>query len=79
MYQFNEAVEVFCCYLVEMLVFKDNHDVAFEAWIAGIVTSSLMDETYCIVALIEVVDISIQDLDEQLNGHGSVHACVCYT
>ena len=30
----------------------------------------------CIVLLVEVVDVAVQDLDEELDGHGRVHAGV---
>ena len=29
------------------------------------------------VLLVEVVDVAVEDLDEELHGHGSVHAGVC--
>lgn len=29
------------------------------------------------VLLIEVVDIAVEDLDEEFDGYGGVHACVC--
>jgi hypothetical protein len=31
---------------------------------------------YRLILLVEVIDISIEDLDEELNGHGGIHAGV---
>ena len=35
--------------------------------------------TYSLVLLIKVVDISVQDLDEQLDRHGGVHARISHS
>ena len=35
-------------------------------------------DTYRFVLLVEVVDVAVEDLDEELNADGGVHAGVCY-
>lgn len=34
-------------------------------------------ETHCLVLLIKVVNISVQDLDEEFHRHCCVHAGIC--
>jgi hypothetical protein len=36
-------------------------------------------KAYCFVLLVEIVNVAIEDLDEKLDGHGGVHAGICYS
>lgn len=59
--EFDEAVEVFGCDLV---------------CVSFCMSSGSVRGTYRLVLLIEVVDVSVEDFDEQLNGHRCIHACI---
>src|SRR5436309_13565418 len=34
--------------------------------------------TYSFVLLIKIVYVAVENFDKQFNGHGSIHACICY-
>ena len=35
--------------------------------------------TYRLVLLIKIVDVTVQNLHEKLDGYGGVHASICYS
>lgn len=65
--QLDEAVEVFGCYLYVAL--------AMGLKLGGVKVGGY---TYRFISLVKVVDISVQDLDKELDGCGCLHARVCY-
>jgi hypothetical protein len=34
--------------------------------------------SYGVVLLIKIVHVAVENLDEELYGHRSIHACICY-
>ena len=38
-----------------------------------------MIDTYSFILLIKIVDIAVEDLHKELDGHSSVHASICNT
>lgn len=38
-----------------------------------------MDSTHCLVLLVEVVDVAVEDFHKQLNRYSGVHARICYS
>lgn len=58
--EFNEAVEVF----------------GRDLYSSVIIVEFRLDTIYSIVLLVEVVHVSVEDLDEKLDGYRSIHACI---
>jgi hypothetical protein len=74
-------------------VLQGTLEVALRAVEAGVrfVLASLqigvneLDETVeilrgdCLVLLVEIVDVAVEDLDKEFDGHGGIHAGICDT
>ena len=61
--ELDEPVQVLCCYLC-------NISVSF--------LQSLDRAAYCLILLIKVVYISIQNFHKQFNRHCSIHTRICH-
>jgi hypothetical protein len=71
--ELNQAVQVFCRHLQEFVV------VSMRSWSGNVsCTSHESFRAYRLVLLVEVINVSIEDLDEELDRHGGVHAGVCH-
>lgn len=58
--EFDESVEVF----------------GRDLYSSVIIEQVRLDITHSIVLLVEVVYVSVEDLDEKLDGYRSIHACI---